>query len=179
MLLQHRIAVLRRCASMGPRPGGCGDDPRAAAKTLGHSGFNGAAPRRVRRSRGTETDAGCLQLVLQWGRAPEGAEIVYRNLQGLRWRRFNGAAPRRVRRYPEQLPCPVVDSVLQWGRAPEGAEMEKMLMETKEETGALQWGRAPEGAEISLSTVQRFPLILSLQWGRAPEGAEIQSRGDS
>ncbi len=82
---------------MGPRPGGRGEPPRARTCTPRSSRFNGAAPRRARRESGTASPA-FVTYLLQWGRAPEGAESLRRCVGGLRQGGFNGAAPRRARR---------------------------------------------------------------------------------
>ncbi len=133
-------------ASMGPRPGGRGElsspsltwmlgelqwgrAPEGAERArsspgavYGHSGFNGAAPRRARRALDRNPDSSAW-LGLQWGRAPEGAERqdmfgAHARTRSLQWGRapegaerrsrnfvderkgdcFNGAAPRRARR---------------------------------------------------------------------------------
>ena len=82
---------------------------------------------------------------LQWGRAPEGAESKSRKTRAQRRRRFNGAAPRRARR------AAIQQGKLTQGRASMGprpggrGEVEKMTIVLPSFT--LQWGRAPEGAE--------------------------------
>ncbi len=63
--------------------------------------------------------------LLQWGRAPEGAEISTFGFL--------------IVSFPDTL---------QWGRAPEGAEMRITTIRDDYNAKRLQWGRAPEGAEM-------------------------------
>ncbi len=185
-------AERRRCASMGPRPGGRGEKAPQLSREVAEIASMGPRPG----GRG-EQEALLERIdheVLQWGRAPEGAERRPSPACRARLTGFNGAAPRRARR--DQLGPRLAGAIteLQWGRAPEGAE--SWVWRPSHGTHlALQWGRAPEGAERTglalgraaqrcfngaaprrarrdAGRVSAHTPPPSLQWGRAPEGAE-------
>jgi hypothetical protein len=84
--------------------------------------------------------------LLQWGRAPEGAER----------RRMMGSSPCAAK--------------LQWGRAPEGAERMRSLCYIVAFLSASMGPRPGGRGEVSASVARRPGRLL--QWGRAPEGAE-------
>ncbi len=161
------LMTLEKDASMGPRPGGRGE-VLSPTGTNGQKRFNGAAPRRARRGiigcilganitmlqwgrapEGAESRASVhvdeRAALLQWGRAPEGAESGPRNAPSSMTSCFNGAAPRRARRghtLPRPQPCIHGFN----GAAPRRARRERNR-DGKRRGGWLQWGRAPEGAE--------------------------------
>ena len=60
-------------ASMGPRPWRRGEPPARARHRIGIARFNGAAPLEARRE-AAKDEASRLAKMLQWGRAPGGAE---------------------------------------------------------------------------------------------------------
>ncbi len=130
-------------ASMGPRPGGRGEQ----------SERRWSAARRS----------------LQWGRAPEGAESAGWPTVLPRSPRFNGAAPRRARRVLHLLQRRL-DRQASMGPRP-GGRGEVRSAEPTGVRDELQWGRAPEGAERRAMR-RKCAHRRRLQWGRAPEGAE-------
>ena len=184
--------VTPRSASMGPRPGGrgeeCGGRIAGAATWLQW----GRAPEGAERRKVELTINAAIEL--QWGRAPEGAERTYAWTAAtyivlLQW----GRAPEGAERASETL-LAVPATKLQWGRAPEGAERreynrnmcafpsfngaaprrarrEPERFASCVHSMSLQWGRAPEGAESMSAVPPLYPFAM-LQWGRAPEGAE-------
>ncbi len=207
-------------ASMGPRPGGRGEAETWQQKRNRRSCFNGAAPRRARREPGQlrkrfapePASMGprpggrgekhmpmrkpALVMMLQWGRAPEGAESGWRpswarSWAWLQWGRAPEGAERRCSKVFSGRPtlasmgprpggrgegvsgaAATPERVASMGPRP-GGRGEQRAGSAATPKEKLQWGRAPEGAErlnAALAESDRY----ALQWGRAPEGAERQ-----
>ena len=159
-------------ASMGPRAFARGDTKATADPGRNHSGFNGAASFRPRRSHNSEMAVSLID-PLQWGRELSPAEICCIGRSRCRTNTgFNGAASFRPRR------CEAFASA--WLQA-RGASMgPRAFARGDRDAGrvvtlkieALQWGRELSPAEMG-PWHQGAHRVRPLQWGRELSPAEI------
>ncbi len=190
------------CAPKGPRP--CGPDNGAAPRGARRRrrswslrgcpwSFNGAAPRGARRPAREAAERESIEM-LQWGRAPRGAETRraaprprqelaslgprpegrgnrgQRRQRVSRYTRFNGAAPRGARKYRPPHGRGKARSRFN-GAAPRGARKCHRAARADKRPDA-SMGPRPEGRG-NMEPEEWAGPYQTLQWGRAPRGAEM------